>query len=929
MLQLRPLLRALIVLASILLLSGNVAAAVAGSRVKLTNSIIEVTASGAPSKPRLIRNVLTTSELEQPIDFVVGLRLRDFADLEALVHSGKTVARSELKTRFLPLDADTVRTARWLSQEGFTVTFKDPFRTVLSVRGTVAQVAASFNVSFGRVGTADGEFTSALTAPSVPADLAPVILGIVGLQPHIRMHVPARSQAQVTSFSSHVTPGAIRAAYNVPATLDGTGQTICVIMAATPLTTDLSTFWQDCGSTETLGSFTIISVDGGPTPDNQAANSDEATLDVEWATGMAPGAQVRLYTPPDLTLNSVIDACFQIVNDVGPSVISYSAAGPESQYPGDYLAVLSQGFAILASGGYSFVCASGDAGSNPNPDVTQSNVYNAGNALSVEYPASDPNVTGVGGTTMTLGFDGTDQGEATWSDIGTSQPGASGGGISASFPRPSYQTGVGLPAGALRCVPDVAAISTFDPLAGGYTGGFVIIDGAVGGRIGTSLATPIVAAMNALLNQSQISRGQPAIGLLGPVIYPFIGSNAVNDITTGNNGAYTAGAGYDLCTGVGSLNLGNVLTLLASNVAAVAPPHGPVRAGSTVSMSFNSSLAGNIQWRLDGQNISGATGAAYSISEAGSADNGEYSVIISGGSEGTFTYDVGPLLTVSDARIVNLSARAEVQTGSDILIAGFVVSGTGSKSMLVRGIGPTLGEFGLNGFLPTPVLTLFDSSDSVVAANSGWGGGGALSAAMARVGAFALVSSSLDDVLVQSVPVGSYTAQVAGDALATGVALAELYDGDIGTPTARLINISSRANVQPGSNILIAGFVVDAGPTGADETVLIRGIGPALTAFSVPNALQTPVLTLLDNKGVVIATNQGWNSGSILGPSPVNAHVGISTFATMSKVGAFGLTNAALDCAMTVTLPPGSYTAQVSGANDTSGVGLVEVYEVR
>jgi kumamolisin len=929
MCQLQALRGALIVPISVLVLSVDLAAAVAGPRVRFVNSVVEVPASAVPSLPHLSRNVLTTRELEQPIDFVVSLRVRDFAGLEELVQSGKTLARSDLRNRFLPLDADYDRVGAWLAQEGFTVTLKDPFRTMFFIRGTVAQIAASFDVAFARVTTLDGEFTSAVTAPSVPAELAPVVLGVVGLQPHIRMHVPTRTQAQVTNFSSHVTPGAIRSAYNVPDSLDGTGQTICVIMAATPLTSDLTTFWQDCGSAETQANYTLIGVNGGPAPDSQTANADEATLDTEWASGMAPGAQVRLYAVPDLTLTSVLYACLQITYDVGPSVISYSAAGPEGQYPGDFLATTTEAFAILSGGGYSFVSASGDAGSNPNSDTTQPNAYGAGNPLSAEYPASDPNVTAVGGTTMTLGFDWSYQGETAWSDISASVPVATGGGVSGFFPRPAWQTGVGVPAGATRCVPDLSATASFQPLAGGYTGAMIIFNGVVDGRVGTSVAAPIVAAMNALLNQSQMSRGQDPIGLLGPVIYPFIGSNAVNDVTTGNNGAYTAGSGYDLCTGVGSVNLGNLITLLSAKVSTVPPPSAPTKSGTSVSMTFTSSLAGNIQWRLDGLDITGATGASYSIAEAGAADNGEYSVIISGGSEGTFSYDVGPLATVSDARIVNLSARAEVQTGSNILIAGFVVSGTGTKSMLVRGIGPALGQFGLDGFLPTPVLTLFDSNDAVLAANTGWGGGTDLAAAMARLGAFALVTSSLDDALLQSVPVGSYTAQVSGNAMATGVALAELYDNDIGLPTSRLINISSRANVQPGSNILIAGFVVDGGPTGADETVLIRGVGPALTAFSVPSALQNPVLTLLDNKGVVIATNRGWASTSTLGSSLVKAHVEISTFATMSKVGAFGLANGALDCAMTVTLPPGSYTAQVSGANNTSGVGLVEVYEVR
>jgi hypothetical protein len=345
-------------------------------------------------------------------------------------------------------------------------------------------------------------------------------------------------------------------------------------------------------------------------------------------------------------------------------------------------------------------------------------------------------------------------------------------------------------------------------------------------------------------------------------------------------------------------------------------------------MSATSQLTSTYQWQLNGVNVPGATSATYSIPEAGADDNGNYDVVVTN-SLGTFTYDIGPLTTISDARIINLSARADVQMGSNILIAGFVVAGTGQKSMLVRGVGPALAQFGVSGYLAAPDLTLFNSSGAALATNLAWGGGAPLAAAMADVGAFSLPANSLDTALLVSLPVGSYTAQVAGSGNSTGVALAELYDADTGTPTSRLINISARADVQTGPNILIAGFVVAAGPTGADETVMIRGVGPTLSAFGVSGVLPSPVLTLLDSQGSTIASNQGWSSGSSAGSSAVKAGVEPATTAIMAHVGAFTLTSGSADSAMTVTLPPGSYTAQVSGAAGASGVGLVEVYEVK
>jgi hypothetical protein len=200
---------------------------------------------------------------------------------------------------------------------------------------------------------------------------------------------------------------------------------------------------------------------------------------------------------------------------------------------------------------------------------------------------------------------------------------------------------------------------------------------------------------------------------------------------------------------------------------------------------------------------------------------------------------------------------------------------------------------------------------------------------MQAVGAFSLPANSLDTALYLPLAAGSYTSQVSGANSSTGVALAEVYDADTGTPSTRLINISARADVQSGSNSLIAGFVITPGPTGADETVLIRGVGPTLASFGVSGALANPILTVFDSKQVEVASNQGWSTSPALGTSSVNAGVETSTAATMTNVGAFALATGSADAAMTLTLPPGSYTAQVSSGSGAAGVGLVEVYEVR
>jgi probable HAF family extracellular repeat protein len=274
-----------------------------------------------------------------------------------------------------------------------------------------------------------------------------------------------------------------------------------------------------------------------------------------------------------------------------------------------------------------------------------------------------------------------------------------------------------------------------------------------------------------------------------------------------------------------------------------------------------------------------------------------------------------PTPTPQPARLVNLSARANVGTGGNVLIAGFVINGSGSKSVLLRGVGPTLSltPFNVSGALAMPQLTLVNSATtSTVATDTVWGGGATLSNAFAAVAAFPLATTSADSAILQVLPVGSYTSTVAGVNSTTGVALAEIYDEDVQPAAANLVNISARANVGTGANVLIAGFVVEGGQ---NATVLLRGIGPTLgmAPFNVPGALSQPQIILYNSTGAELGGSQGWGGSAALS-------------AAFAKVGAFALPTGSADAATIATLPPGSYTVQLSGQNGTTGVGLVEVY---
>jgi hypothetical protein len=245
---------------------------------------------------------------------------------------------------------------------------------------------------------------------------------------------------------------------------------------------------------------------------------------------------------------------------------------------------------------------------------------------------------------------------------------------------------------------------------------------------------------------------------------------------------------------------------------------------------------------------------------------------------------------------------------------GFVVDGAGTRSLLLRGVGPTLESFGVSGVLANPRLTAFAGS-TIFGANDDWGASvnaDAIAATATAVGAFPLPRGSLDAALLNLHPVGGYTVQVTGAGDSTGVALMEAYDAG-GASAGRLVNLSARSSVSEGAGVLIAGFVVSENA----RAVLVRGVGPTLAGFGVAGALANPRLRIFQGASL-IAENNDWSVASDAAAMAVAAQ----------RVGAFGLPVGSLDSALLLTLPPNAYTAQVSGVNGTSGVALVEVYEV-
>jgi hypothetical protein len=328
-----------------------------------------------------------------------------------------------------------------------------------------------------------------------------------------------------------------------------------------------------------------------------------------------------------------------------------------------------------------------------------------------------------------------------------------------------------------------------------------------------------------------------------------------------------------------------------------------------LSASAVATLPITYQWQVNGINIPGATQSSYSTGVPGS-----YTVTVST-TAGSVTSS--PAVVALASRPINISSRTMVGTGANVSIAGFVVSSYSGapKQLLVRGVGPALSQFNVPGVLAQPILTVYDSSGNVVASNAGWSNSPAIAAAASSVGAFAFPAGSADSALLLDLLPGNYTAQVTGANGTTGIALVEVYE--VAADGGHLINISTRASVGTGANILIGGFVI--GGTQPSQ-LLIRGVGPALSGFGVSGVLAQPVLSVYDSSGNLIAVNVGWSNGSSADA------VAVATAASAS--GAFPLTPGGADSAVYVTLAPGQYTAQVTGVDGSTGVALVEVYQV-
>jgi hypothetical protein len=403
----------------------------------------------------------------------------------------------------------------------------------------------------------------------------------------------------------------------------------------------------------------------------------------------------------------------------------------------------------------------------------------------------------------------------------------------------------------------------------------------------------------------------------------------INSVTPSDAGTYSV-----VVTNSAGSATSDDATLTVTDPPAIAISTQPAAtdavAGSTAAMSVIASGGGSLSYQWfrykngEGQSpVAGATDASLEISPVVASDMGFYFVRVTSGTTSVDSDYAILTLQGGASRLANLSTRGSVPAGGE-LTPGFVLRGDGSKDLVIRAVGPELADFGVTTAMDDPTLSLVPLGDSAAQlTNDNWqdsANSAELATKSASLGAFPLNEGSLDASVLTSVSLpnsaGSkgFTVQITSTSGAAGIALAEVYDPDAAGTAAQLTNISARGFSGLGADALSPGFVIDG--DGA-KTMLIRVVGPRLADFGVPGTMANPRLEVIPGgQSFVVAENDDWGGTSALKTA-------------FQTTGAFEFTNdGSRDAAVVVRLPPGPYTVRPSGANDGTGVILVEAYEV-
>jgi kumamolisin len=510
----------------------------AGSdRVEIAGSQREL----VPSHPRI-----GDVDLTEQIAVTVYLRPRadtGWVDQEAQLPPAQrsAVSRNEWAERYGADPRDIEAVKQFASEHGLTVTGVDSARRAVAISGSVSDVTAAFEAQLqGRYDAGGGApgYRGRSGALTVPSELGDAVTGVFGIDDRPQSATQLRIVGATPAAGTvSYTPLQVAQAYAFPTDVDGSGQTVGIIeLGGGFQTSDLSTYFGGLGLS--TPSVTAVPVDGGANQPGQDTDADgEVMLDIEVIGAVANGVKIAVYFAPN-TDQGFIDAVTTAVHDTtnGPSVISISWGGPEDSWTAQARTQMDQAFSDAGGLGITVTVAAGDGGSTDGSTDGQQHV---------DFPASAPHALGCGGTSLHASG-ATISSETVWGG-GAAANGATGGGVSIEFALPSYQADAKLPDNVDtgkpgRGVPDVAGNA--DPETGYQT----LVDGSQQVVGGTSAVAPLWAGLVALLNQSL---GAP-LGFANPRLYALLGTAAFHDITSGSNGAYSAGPGWDACTGLGS-----------------------------------------------------------------------------------------------------------------------------------------------------------------------------------------------------------------------------------------------------------------------------------------------------------------------------------------------------------------------------------------
>ena len=496
-----------------------------------------------------------------PITVSVIIRPKSPINLQAL--DGKRLSRAQFRAQH-GADPAAVKLVQAFAKEfGLTAAPASPELRTLQLTGSQAAMERAFDVKLTHHKVGDTTYRVRQGSICIPSELVGVIEAVLGLdnrpqaKPHFRVQKstpaddpnPASPDGRIIrAHAANVsyTPVQVAHLYGLPAGASATGQTIGILeLGGGYRKADLTAYFQALG--QATPTVTAVSVDKGKNAPSTADGADgEVMLDIEVAASVAAGAKIVVYFAPN-TDQGFIDAISTAVHDTTnkPSILSISWGGPESSWTQQSVTALDQACQAAAALGVTITVACGDDGST-----------DGGTGNNVDFPASSPHVLACGGTKLLASGDAITS-EVVWNELASNE-GATGGGVSSLFPKPSWQSTANTPAppdsNGGRGTPDVAGNA--DP-ATGYQ---IRVDGQTSVIGGTSAVAPLWAGILAVANaQSKI-----AAGFVNPTLYAANAHSAFRDITEGSNGAYSAGPGWDPCTGLGSPNIPNLLSLLSA-----------------------------------------------------------------------------------------------------------------------------------------------------------------------------------------------------------------------------------------------------------------------------------------------------------------------------------------------------------------------------